>query len=246
MKPTAVNYLRLTGKWFEQQAGPGRPSLVKAIFKTFWREYGVLGFITIINDIVIRLAQPIFLGWLLMYFRKDTEVTRESAFLYAGAIVLLNALSVITINQYVLGSFQNGMKVRIAVCSVIYRKALRLSRTALGDTAPGKVVNLLSNDVNRFDIVSVFLHSMWSAPLLAIIIGVLLYLEIGVAGLIGMIVIFIVTPIQSARFFYCQRTVKTRLTATGSAYAPVQRRKVAAVIERTGLLCAFLRLCAVA
>uniref|UniRef100_A0A182P629 Uncharacterized protein n=1 Tax=Anopheles epiroticus TaxID=199890 RepID=A0A182P629_9DIPT len=177
--------------------GPGRPSLVKAIFKTFWREYGLLGFITIMNDIVIRLAQPIFLGWLLLYFRKDSQVSRESAFMYAGAIVLLNALSVITINQYVLGSFQNGMKVRIAVCSLIYRKALRLSRTALGDTAPGKVVNLLSNDVNRFDIVSVFLHSMWSAPLLAIIIGVLLYIEIGVAGLIGMIVIFIVTPIQS-------------------------------------------------
>lgn len=89
------------------------------------------------------------------------------------------------------------MKVRIAVCSVIYRKALRLSRTALGDTAPGKVVNLLSNDVNRFDIVSVFLHSMWSAPLLSIIVGVLLYIEIGVPGLIGMIVIFIVTPIQA-------------------------------------------------
>uniref|UniRef100_A0A2M3ZKJ0 Putative abc transporter n=1 Tax=Anopheles braziliensis TaxID=58242 RepID=A0A2M3ZKJ0_9DIPT len=188
---------RLEKKWFEQQAGPGRPSLVKAIFKTFWREYGLLGLITIINDIVIRLAQPIFLGWLLMYFREDTKVSRESAFYYAGAIVLLNALSVITINQYVLGSFQNGMKVRIAVCSVIYRKALRLSRTALGDTAPGKVVNLLSNDVNRFDIVSVFLHSMWSAPLLAIIIGVLLYAEIGVAGLLGMIVIAIVTPIQS-------------------------------------------------
>ncbi|XP_052868167.1 ATP-binding cassette sub-family C member 4-like [Anopheles cruzii] len=188
---------RLEKKWFEQQAGPGRPSLVKAIFKTFWREYGVLGFITIVNDIFIRLAQPIVLGWLLMYFRKDTDVTRESAFYYAGTIVLLNALSVVTINQYVLGSFQNGMKVRIAVCSVIYRKALRLSRTALGDTAPGKVVNLLSNDVNRFDIVSVFLHSMWSAPLLAIIIGILLYIEIGVAGLIGMVVIAIVTPIQS-------------------------------------------------
>ncbi|KFB40460.1 AGAP001775-PA-like protein [Anopheles sinensis] len=188
---------RLEKKWFEQQAGPGRPSLVKAIFKTFWREYGVLGIITVFNDIFIRLAQPIFLGQLLLYFRKDTEVSRESAFYYAGAIVLLNAMSVVTINQYVLGSFQNGMKVRIAVCSLIYRKALRLSRTALGDTAPGKVVNLLSNDVNRFDIVSVFLHSMWSAPLLAIIIGILLYIEIGVAGLIGMIVIFIVTPIQS-------------------------------------------------
>uniref|UniRef100_A0A0P6IW43 Putative abc transporter c family member n=1 Tax=Aedes aegypti TaxID=7159 RepID=A0A0P6IW43_AEDAE len=188
---------RLEKKWFAQQSGPGRPSLIKAIFRTFWWEYTILGFICVVNDIFIRLAQPIFLGWLLQYFRKDTDVTRESALYYAGAIVLLNALSVITINQYILGSFQNGMKVRIAVCSVIYRKSLRLSRTALGDTAPGKVVNLLSNDVNRFDIVSVFLHSMWSAPLLSIIVGVLLYIEIGVAGLIGMIVIFIVTPIQA-------------------------------------------------
>ncbi|XP_055540741.1 ATP-binding cassette sub-family C member 4-like [Wyeomyia smithii] len=187
---------RLEEKWFAQQSGPGRPQLIKAIFKTFWWEYTILGIITFVNDIVIRLAQPIFLGLLLQYFRPDSTVTWENALYYAAAIVILNALSVVTINQYILGSFQNGMKVRIAVCSVIYRKALRLSRTALGDTAPGKVVNLLSNDVNRFDIVSVFLHSMWSAPLLSIIVGVLLYLEIGVAGLIGMIVIFVVTPIQ--------------------------------------------------
>ncbi|XP_055636392.1 ATP-binding cassette sub-family C member 4-like [Toxorhynchites rutilus septentrionalis] len=188
---------RLEKQWFASQSGPGRPSLIKAILKTFWWEYTILGFIVIVNDIFIRLAQPIFLGLLLQYFKQDTKVTRQEVFIYAGAIVALNALSVITINQFLLGSFQNGMKVRIAVCSTIYRKALRLSRTALGDTAPGKVVNLLSNDVNRFDIVSVFLHSMWSAPLLTFIVGVLLYLEIGVAGLIGMIVIFIVTPIQA-------------------------------------------------
>ncbi|XP_058822716.1 ATP-binding cassette sub-family C member 4-like [Topomyia yanbarensis] len=188
---------RLEEKWRDQQNSPGRPSLIKAIFKTFWYEYTVLGIIVFFNDIVVRLSQPIFLGLLLQYFRQDSNVTHEQALYYAAAIVILNAISAVTINQYVLGCFQNGMKVRIAMCSVIYRKALRLSRTALGDTAPGKVVNLLSNDVNRFDIVSVFLHSMWSAPLLTIIVGVLLYLEIGVAGLIGMIVIFIVTPIQS-------------------------------------------------
>lgn len=78
---------------------------------------------------------------------------------YAGALIFLNALSALSINQYILASFQNGMKVRIAVCSTVYRKALRLSKTALGDTSPGKVVNLLSNDVNRFDICSIFLVS---------------------------------------------------------------------------------------
>lgn len=157
----------------------------------------MLGFLQAFNDIFIRIAQPLLLGQLLMYFRLDPVKTKEEAIYYGVGLIVLNAVSAITINQYILHSFQNGMKVRIAVCSTVYRKALRLSKTALGETSPGKVVNLLSNDVNRFDIVSVFLHSMWSAPLLTIIVGFLLWREAGLGGLIGMGVIFVVTPLQA-------------------------------------------------
>ena len=66
----------------------------------------------------------------------------------------------------------------------------------MGDTAPGKVVNLVANDVNRFDLVCIFIHHMWSAPLSAIIIAILLYKDAGYAGLIGMAAVFIVVPIQ--------------------------------------------------
>lgn len=38
-----------------------------------------------------------------------------------------------------------------------------------GDTAPGKLVNLLSNDVNRFELVSMCVNSLWTSPLMAII-----------------------------------------------------------------------------
>lgn len=75
-------------------------------------------------------------------------------------------------------------------------QALRLSKTALGETAPGKVVNLVANDVNRFDLVSIFIHHMWSAPLSALIIAYFLYIEAGYAGLIGIAAVFIVVPIQ--------------------------------------------------
>jgi ATP-binding cassette, subfamily C (CFTR/MRP), member 4 len=186
-----------TRNWLKQIDRKTKPSLIKAIAKTFWREYLMLGFIQFFNDIVIRLTQPLFLGWLLNYFSPGSTTTRNSAFGHAGALVALSAISAITINQYILGSFVNGMKVRLATCSLIYRKSLRLSSTALGNTSVGKVVNLLSNDVSRFDIVSVFLHSMWLAPLLSIIVGILLYREVGVPGIIGMVVIAIVTPIQS-------------------------------------------------
>uniref|UniRef100_A0A1B0D8I6 Uncharacterized protein n=1 Tax=Phlebotomus papatasi TaxID=29031 RepID=A0A1B0D8I6_PHLPP len=126
-----------------------------------------MALLVIVNETAVRLGQPILLGRLLMYFRHDSDMTHKEALLCAGGIVGLSLFYTITVNQYIFDAFYYGMRVRIAMCSIIYRKALKLSRTALGDTAPGKVVNLLSNDVNRFDLVSVFIHMMWASPLMA-------------------------------------------------------------------------------
>lgn len=76
-------------------------------------------------------------------------------------------------------------------------QALRLSQCALGETSPGKVVNLLSNDVSRFEYVFLNLNSIWIGPLLAIIVACLLWNEIGFAGLIGIAIIFVIVPLQS-------------------------------------------------
>jgi len=79
---------------------------------------------------------------------------------------------------------------------------LRLSKTALGETAPGKVVNLVANDVNRFEFVSIFIHSIWSAPLSALIVAYILYQNVGYAGLIGIAAIFVVEPILCKSFVH--------------------------------------------
>lgn len=138
-----------------------------------------------------------FLGLLLSYFTPDSKVTKEEAFFHATAVIVLNSIASITTNQFIFRAFNNGMKVRVATCSLIYRKSLRLSSTALGNTSVGKVVNLISNDVSRFDVCSFFIHSMWLAPLLTAIVAILLYREVGYAGLFGIIVILVVTPLQS-------------------------------------------------
>lgn len=90
-----------------------------------------------------------------------------------------------------------GMKTRIACCSLIYRKALRLSKTALGDTTVGQVVNLLSNDVNRFDNAAMFLHYLWLGPLETLIVGYLTYNELGVSAIIGVACLLLFIPLQS-------------------------------------------------
>lgn len=54
--------------------------------------------------------------------------------------------------------------------------------------------------MNRFDIVSIVINAMWAAPLMTIIAGILLWREIRWAGMVGMVIVFIVVPLQS-KFF---------------------------------------------
>lgn len=118
-------------------------------------------------------------------FRKDTTTTYDEALIYAGGIVLLNALNAIVVNHHQHFAFHNALKTRVAVCSLIYRKTLRLSQTALGQTSSGNMINLLSNDVSRFEWALYLGNYIWIGPLFTCIVAWFLWFEIGIAGLIG-------------------------------------------------------------
>ncbi|XP_031628372.1 multidrug resistance-associated protein 4-like [Contarinia nasturtii] len=188
---------RLETQWNKQALKPKRNALLKAIVATFWKDYILLISLSFFNEIVLRLGPTFLLGYLLEYFRKDSGIEDHMAILYAAGFVLLNGLSSLVASNVMLLSFHNGMKVRVSVCSVIYRKALKISQTALGETPVGKVVNLLSNDVNRFDWASLFINSLLTSPIVTLVIGCLMWKDIGVGGLVGMIVVFFIVPILS-------------------------------------------------
>lgn len=78
-----------------------------------------------------------------------------------------------------------------------YCQALRLSQKSLIETSPGKIVNLLSNDVSRFEIISLLVHPLWASPLLTISAAYILWQETQWAGMIGLAVILLIVPIQS-------------------------------------------------
>ncbi|KAI4581565.1 hypothetical protein MJG53_010008 [Ovis ammon polii x Ovis aries] len=90
-----------------------------------------------------------------------------------------------------------GMRLRVAVCHMIYRKVFCLSSSAMGKTTTGQIVNLLSNDVNRFDQVTMFLHYLSVGPLQAIAVTALLWMETGISCLAGMAVLIFLLLLQS-------------------------------------------------
>ncbi|KAJ1523375.1 hypothetical protein ONE63_001242 [Megalurothrips usitatus] len=175
----------------------GTPSLLAALTGLFWKKYLAVGILDAANSIGLKLVQPLLLGELLKYFSPGSTMSKEHALYYAAGITACILLSTVIANHTLYWCMHLGMQMRIACCSLIFRKATKLSRTALGETASGQVVNLLSNDVSRFDIMSIFLNHLWIDPALTLIVAYLLYLHVGWAAFVGIGSVFIVVPLQS-------------------------------------------------
>ncbi|XP_006832064.1 PREDICTED: multidrug resistance-associated protein 4 [Chrysochloris asiatica] len=176
-----------------------KPSLTKAIIKCYWKSYLVLGIFTLIEE-GSKVIQPIFLGKIIDYFENydPTDLAAlHTAYIYATVLTVCTLILAILHHLYFYHVQCAGMRLRVAMCHMIYHKALHLSNTAMGKTTTGQIVNLLSNDVNKFDQVTIFLHFLWAGPLQAIAVTALLWMEIGISCLAGMAVLIILLPLQS-------------------------------------------------
>uniref|UniRef100_A0A4W2EJ06 Multidrug resistance-associated protein 4 n=1 Tax=Bos indicus x Bos taurus TaxID=30522 RepID=A0A4W2EJ06_BOBOX len=164
-----------------------------------------------------RVVQPIFLGKMISYvenYDPDDSAALHEAYGYAAGLSACVLVWAVLHHLYFYHMQRVGMRLRVAVCHMIYRKTLRLSTLAMGKTTTGQIVNLLSNDVNRFDQVTMFLHYLWVGPLQAIAVTALLWMEIGIPCLAGMAVLIILLLVQSCfgMFFSSLRSQTADLT----------------------------------
>ncbi|XP_032289762.1 probable multidrug resistance-associated protein lethal(2)03659 [Drosophila virilis] len=176
------------------------PSLFKATMSVFGWNFGILGFVLFIVEMGFRVTQPLCLGGLVAFYAdpdNQNSDDQSTAILYAVGVILCSAFNVIFMHPYMLGMFHTGMKVRVAMCSMIYRKALRLSRTALGATTTGQVVNLISNDVGRLDVSVIHVHYLWLGPVEIAVVTWLMYREIGVSAFFGVAIMLLFIPLQA-------------------------------------------------
>ncbi|XP_051160133.1 probable multidrug resistance-associated protein lethal(2)03659 [Leptopilina boulardi] len=172
------------------------PSLLRVLIKCFGAKVMMYGILLAVMEIVLRVMQPLFLFRFLRYYRTDNTISYSEAYLYAFGIIMCSAINIFVVHPYMMAILHMGMKMRVACCTLIYRKALRLSKTALGETTIGQAVNLLSNDVNRFDLAIIFVHYLWIGPLETIIITYFMYQEVGVAAIIGVATLLMFIPLQ--------------------------------------------------
>ncbi|KAH9747859.1 ABC transporter C family member 2 [Citrus sinensis] len=110
---------------------------------------------------------------------------------------LLQSFGVLTEAQYFQNVWRVGFRLRSTLVAAIFRKTLRLTHEARKDFPSGKVTNMITTDANALQQISQQLHGLWSAPFRITLSMVLLYQQLGVASLLGSLMLVLMVPLQT-------------------------------------------------
>ncbi|XP_065723649.2 probable multidrug resistance-associated protein lethal(2)03659 isoform X2 [Drosophila suzukii] len=186
---------KLSSAWeIELQTQKENASLMRALLRVFGWYFAFLGVVIFILEGILTM-QPTFLVKLMSSFSHDSE-SIGTAYAYAAGVILCNALCVAILHPYVFYCVLAGLKIRVGLTTMIYRKSLRLSTTALAKISAGHIVNLISNDLGRVDSIVQFTHVLWLGPLQTLLVTYLMYQEIGIAAVFGVSFMLMFIPLQ--------------------------------------------------
>ena len=185
--------------------------IISALVISFAGELIFSGMLKLVLD-MSQLSNPWLLKWLLKFVdQKDSHKELEP--LWHGLFIVMlmfvvNTLINLVQQRYFYSVFSIGFRVKTSLQSTIYRKAMVIGNADRKRTTVGEMVNLMSVDADRFQLVMSMIHLIWACPLQVSIIIYLLYLELGVSCFAGVAVLVLVLPIN----FYASQVMEKVIT----------------------------------
>ncbi|KAL9321009.1 hypothetical protein ACSQ67_012848 [Phaseolus vulgaris] len=196
--------------WAEESRKP-KPWLLRALNASLGGRFWWGGFCKIGNDISQFLG-PLILNQLLQAMQNGDP--SWTGYVYAFSIFLGVVLGVLCEAQYFQNVMRVGFRLRSTLVAAVFRKSLRLTHEARKQFATGKITNLMTTDCEALQQICQSLHTLWSAPLRIAVALVLLYQELGVASLLGALLLVLMFPLQTFIISRMQKLSKEGLQRT--------------------------------
>ncbi|KAJ3103612.1 Multidrug resistance-associated protein 4 [Phlyctochytrium bullatum] len=170
------------------------PQLWRAVFKVFGLPYLWPG-LSCLAETCVKIGQAVLLGYLLRWFQNPLANPNEGYYYALGMSLTVVAHALLHHFEF-FAAMRVGMQLRTAFIATIYRKCLALSISHTSST--GLIVNLVSNDVQRFEDAAPFSHFFWLGPLEVLLITYFMWLEISWAAFAAVLALLALIPIQGS------------------------------------------------
>lgn len=191
----------------------GSCSLWCALYRANKRECLLSGVYAAIES-VSCVMQPVFLRELILWLQNP--LTRQNV---VDGIVIVMFMSIaaliqsISHHQLFYYTICGGWNLRTSCTAIIHDKLLKLRMWSLHHISSGKIINLVTNDVSRFDKFIPFMHFVWTGPIVFVVVLCLTSREVGIAPAVaGASVIMSTCLLQT---YFCKYFASLRVeTAT--------------------------------
>ncbi|XP_072404906.1 ATP-binding cassette sub-family C member 10 [Chiloscyllium punctatum] len=168
--------------------------LLSVLNKAFGCRFYSLGLLKFIGS-MLGFAGPLLLNLLVTFMESDTQQMTKGIW-YALGLFLSTFIGAVLLNQFNYRVMTISLMVRSALISAIYRKSLRVNTTTLSTFSVGEIVNFMSTDTDRIVNFFPIFHDLWSLPFQFGITLYLLYQQVGVTFLGGLVIGLLLVPLN--------------------------------------------------
>lgn len=180
----------------ENVSTEGRPcNLVHVIWRAFGPRWAVYGLLKFLSDIA-TLMTPVVMTYLISTAKLavDDEASWWTALYQCFALFLLMNVASVCLNYYFQKVMTVGFCLRTSLNGAIYHKVFRLNQESKSAFSSGKLVNLMSLDTARLDLLAGYLHYIWSGPMQVLLIIGMLAWFVGWPALVGIGILLLSIP----------------------------------------------------
>ncbi|KAH7568509.1 hypothetical protein JRO89_XS06G0008600 [Xanthoceras sorbifolium] len=196
--------------WVKESERP-KPWLLRALNNSLGGRFWFGGFFKIGNDLS-QFVGPVLLNHLLQSMQRGDPTW--IGYVYAFLIFIGVTFGVLCEAQYFQNVWRVGFRLRSTLVAAIFRKSLRLTHESRKNFPSGKITNMITTDANALQQISQQLHGLWSAPFRITMAMVLLYQQLGVASLLGSLMLVLMLPVQTFVISKMRKLTKEGLQQT--------------------------------
>mmetsp|Transcript_5464 Transcript_5464/g.8077 ORF Transcript_5464/g.8077 Transcript_5464/m.8077 type:complete len:1386 (-) Transcript_5464:101-4258(-) len=207
----------LEAAWKDEiKKNPKNPSFWKAMYYSESNFFYVwLSGIYAFGESATRVSQPVVMGFLIKWLSNGGSKSNGygEGLQWAFVLIAIGFAQALIHHQLYFYTMRGGWRTKTAAKGLIQRKLLKLPINV--GMASNAIINLVSNDVIRFDQFSLRMHFGWTAPLEVITVFFIIWNQIGILPAVagtGVLVITLPIQIYFGRRFAKQRKITTRIT----------------------------------
>ena len=190
---TSAHNKKYTNDLWERRRSREEGSLGAALLRDFFATTRFAQLLLVTNH-TAKITQAWAMGNLMGTFGADGVAVE--GYKWSAVIIVCGIVASITKQQMFFELYRKGMRTRVGLVAVLFDKVLRLSARGASGLDAGRLVNIASNDVERYLLATIHMLYLPFGPVEAVVILAVGCAVVGPVFAVGHAIFIVLVPFQ--------------------------------------------------